>query len=160
MKCWAGASLPTSSERQGTELRVYFPAKAGDATWAGLLWMRGWGRPRRRKWEKAHLLGQEPVQLVIAPLQGQAHRCRSFLIVDAQSSAATWLLQQEPRQPQQPQPHGEMHQRLSGATICRQRTRRRSERRTWKPRAKEEKDGSGQCHCLQAPESIPLSLNI
>lgn len=25
------------------------------------------------------------------PAQGQAHRCRSFLVVDAQSSAATWL---------------------------------------------------------------------
>lgn len=34
--------------------------------------------------EKAHLLGQEPVQLQI-PAQGQAHRCRSFLVVDAQS---------------------------------------------------------------------------
>ena len=33
-------------------------------------------------------------------------------------------------------------------------------RRRWKPRAKEQKDGSGQRHCLQAPESMPLSLNI
>lgn len=86
---------------------------------------RGRGRAQKEEAGPAHLLGQQPVQLVMAPLQGQAHGGRSFLVVDAQSSAATWLLQQEPRQPQQPQPHGEMHQRLPGATICRQPTRRR-----------------------------------
>lgn len=41
---------------------------------------------------RGHSLGEQLVQLVVASLQSQAHRRRPFLVVDAESSAATRLL--------------------------------------------------------------------
>lgn len=59
---------------------------------------------------KSSLLCQQLVQLLVAPLQGQAHRRCPFVVVDAESSSSPRLLEQKPRQPQQTQPHRKMHQ--------------------------------------------------
>lgn len=60
---------------------------------------------------------------MIPSLQGQAHRRRSFLVVDAEGPTATRLLQEEPRQPQQSQPHSKMQECFPGGTICRRETK-------------------------------------
>lgn len=65
-----------------------------------------------REWKttKSSLLCQKLVQLLVAPLQGQADGRCPLVVVDAESSSSTRLLEQKPRQPQQPQPHRKMHQ--------------------------------------------------
>lgn len=118
---------------------------------------QGWGRRGGKGRENEHLLGQELVQLVITPLQGQAGRCRSFLVVDAERSSATWLLQQEPRQPQQAQPNGKMHQCLPGAAICRggEDVEKRGEKVKNK-KANQQKGKVGEHHDLQVPKILKL----
>jgi len=61
---------------------------------------------------KSSLLGQKLVQLLVAPLQGQAHGRRAVAVVDAERSSSSRLLEQKPRQPQQALPHRKVHQCL------------------------------------------------
>lgn len=65
------------------------------------------------------------MQLLVAPLQGQAYRCCPFVVVDAESSSSTWLLEQKPCQPQQTQPHCKMHQSFPRDVLWEERRKKK-----------------------------------
>lgn len=77
---------------------------------------------------KSSLLCQKLVQLLVAPFQGQAHGRCPFVVVDAESSSSTRLLEQKPRQPQQTQPHCKMHQCFPRDVLWKERKKKKRNR--------------------------------
>jgi len=74
---------------------------------------------------KSSLRRQKLVHLLVAPLQGQAHRRCPFVVGDPQSLSSTRQVEQKPCQAQQAQPHRKMHQCFPRHVLWEERRRKK-----------------------------------